>query len=263
MSERSIWLKIAEPAAAVALMAGTVACGAEAPTHDDKPSLAETIDISPTNTPADEPTTTLPSPSPSWSFNNEPQIVGPTTEPSPTLTPSPTVTPEKPQPTTAQQKWEAETAAALAGAKEYLDGWYTKNPGKKMAIISDIDNVALASKYAPGMPVKATLELLQYAKQKYSAAIVFNTARRASSQKDAEYVRTLKQLQAAGYSVDALCMNGPNSTADQSKQNCRQAVHDHGFFAVIQIGNHDHDFGGPDESKYIRLPSQSGGVALN
>jgi hypothetical protein len=147
-----------------------------------------------------------------------------------------------------QKKWLQDTNTALSGSQAYVGNRVARG-GTKLALNLDIDNTSLATKYAPGKAVPATLRLVRYAKSR-GVYILFNTGRNVSLR-----ARTIAQLKSAGFPVDGLCAHYKGEPLAQSKQRCRQSFVNNGFTIIANIGNRRTDFAGKNYERAYRLPN--------
>jgi len=151
----------------------------------------------------------------------------------------------------SKKKWVADTYKALYGSRAYVRDRVAKG-GTKLALNLDIDNTSLATYYASGQPVAATLRLVKYAKSK-GVYILFNTGRNVTGRTAA-----IKQLRRAGYPVDGLCAHYKGESLSASKQRCRQSFVNNGFTIIANIGNRSTDFTGGNYERAYKLPNYSG-----
>jgi PKD repeat protein len=144
-----------------------------------------------------------------------------------------------------QSQWLADVATALNGANAYLD---SQAGVSRPAIVLDIDNTSLQSYYQTGA---ATPPVLSFAQRAVADgyAVLFATGRSADSG------GTLRQLQNAGYRVDALCFRDPAVPTVTSKTNCRAAWAASGYTIVANAGNHTSDLDGGNSGRQYLLPN--------
>jgi predicted secreted acid phosphatase len=150
----------------------------------------------------------------------------------------------------SKTKWQSDTYKALYGSRAYVRNRVARG-GTKLALNLDIDNTSLATYYATGKPVPATLRLVKYAKSK-GVYILFNTGRNVSLRQ-----RTIAQLKRAGYPVDGLCAHYKGESLAHSKQRCRASFVKNGFHLIANIGNRRTDFVGKNYERAFRLPNYS------
>src|SRR4051794_26113733 len=110
----------------------------------------------------------------------------------------------------SRSTWVSDTYQALNGSRAFVHDRVAQG-GTKLALNLDIDNTSLATYYAKGKPVAATLRLVKYAKSK-GVYILFNTGRTAGSR-----TATVAGLKRAGYPVDGLCMHIKGETLQHGK----------------------------------------------
>jgi hypothetical protein len=151
-------------------------------------------------------------------------------------------------PMPSKKQWVADTYKALNGSRIYVRDRVAKG-GTKLALNLDIDNTSLATYYATGKPVAATLRLVKYAKSK-GVYILFNTGRRVRDR-----ATTIAALKRAGYPVDGLCAHYKGERLVHSKKRCRQSFVNNGFTLIANIGNKSTDFVGPNYERAFRLPT--------
>jgi hypothetical protein len=148
----------------------------------------------------------------------------------------------------SKKKWVADTTKALYGSRTYVRDRVAKG-GTKLALNLDIDNTSLASHYAPGRPVPATMRLVTYAKTK-GVYILYNTGRHVSAR-----ASTIRQLKSAGLPVDGLCARYQGESLTRSKQRCSQSFVNNGFTIIANVGNRSTDFVGKNYERAYRLPN--------
>lgn len=127
----------------------------------------------------------------------------------------------------------------------------------KPAIVLDIDNTALESKYDWRLPVPATPPVLAVARQARAsgAAVFFVTAR-------PEILRpvTVDNLKRVGYPNDGLLMRGffDYSSNQTMKTNDRIRIEKVGYTIVANIGNSASDLAGGHAERTFKLPDYNG-----
>lgn len=170
--------------------------------------------------------------------------------------PARTVTPVRGAALPSEQVWLADVTAVTAEASAYL-ATRLPDPSVRPAIVLDIDNTALASRYGSGLPTPATEPVLAVAQQakKAGAAVIFVTAR-------PEILRlfTRPNLQAVGYPVDGLYMRRTFDFSDNQtlKTNARIRIEKDGYTIVANIGNNATDLGGGHAERTFKLPDYDG-----
>lgn len=153
----------------------------------------------------------------------------------------------------SEATWKADVRKAMAGSQKALvRRAEAKRPGEKLAINLDIDNTMLASGYDAGEPVGPTLAFAKRARS-LGVTVFVNTARKQSRR-----AGTLRQLAAAGYRIDGLCMAAAGETVKVSKKQCRASFRARGFTLVANVGNSRTDFLGGGYEKAYRLPNYGG-----
>jgi hypothetical protein len=127
----------------------------------------------------------------------------------------------------------------------------------KPAIVLDIDNTALESRYTGGLRTPATKPVLALARQAHDAgaAVIFVTAR-------TEIIRLLTKdnLTAVGYPIDGLYMRGVFDFADNAtlKTNARIRIEQAGYTIVASVGNSATDLAGGHAERTFKLPDYNG-----
>jgi HAD superfamily, subfamily IIIB (Acid phosphatase) len=153
----------------------------------------------------------------------------------------------------SKSTWVADTYKALRGSRAYVRDRVARSQADhsatKLALNLDIDNTSLATYYAKGKPVAATLRLVKYAKSK-GVYILFNTGRSVSTR-----TATIAGLKRAGYPVDGLCTHLKGESLQAGKQRCRSSYVSHGFTLIANIGNRSTDFVGTSYERAYRLPN--------
>ena len=150
-----------------------------------------------------------------------------------------------------KKHWIKDTRKAMNGSRAWID---TRTAAPKptdgqLAVNLDIDNTALATKYAPGKAVAVTLRFVKYA-DAHHVAILFNTGRLAT-----QLSGITQQLRNAGYPIDAICGRHSGEGLAQSKQRCRQEYVAQGYTIIANVGNHKTDFTGGNYERAFRLPN--------
>ncbi|MGW8376754.1 HAD family acid phosphatase [Streptomyces sp. ODS28] len=153
----------------------------------------------------------------------------------------------------SKAQWEADVKKAVAPAQQYLKERLPAE-GDKPALVLDIDNTSLASEYDEGKPVKPTLELARYAKE-HGASVQFVTNRKERGREE-----TRRDLRAAGFPVDGLCMRqkGDDSSKEKMKTACREGIEERGATIVANVGNRDTDLAGGHAERTFKLPDYDG-----
>ena len=127
----------------------------------------------------------------------------------------------------------------------------------KAAIVLDIDNTALESKYHPDAYAPATPPVLALAKQAQAAgAAVFFVTNRP----DIIKLWTQGNLSSVGYEWKGLYMR-PTFSGDSAqtvKTNARIKIEGLGYTIVANIGNSDSDLAGGHAERTFKLPDYDG-----
>ncbi|MBV9832087.1 MAG: hypothetical protein JOZ82_10895, partial [Marmoricola sp.] len=115
--------------------------------------------------------------------------------------------------------WLKDTRKAMVGSRAWINTRLAspKPTDGKLAVNLDIDNTALATKYAPGRAVPVVLRFVQYA-DAHGVAILFNTGRLST-----QLSGITRQLRAAGYPIGGMCGRQSGEALVHSKQRCRAA----------------------------------------
>ncbi len=151
----------------------------------------------------------------------------------------------------SKRHWVKDTRKAMHGSRAWI-ATRTASPKPtdgRLAVNLDIDNTALATTYGHGKAVKVVLRFVRYA-DAHGVAILFNTGRLTS-----QLSATTKQLRAAGYPVDGLCVRQDGEAVVHSKQRCRSQFVAEGYTIIANVGNHSTDFTGGNYERAFRLPS--------
>lgn len=164
-------------------------------------------------------------------------------------------------PVTAQalpsvQTWLADVTAVTNTARDYLAGRLPA-PGIKAAIVLDIDNTSLETKYQGGLVTPATPPVLELARQaeQAGAAVFFVTAR-------PEIIKPLTEsnLRSVGYHWAGLYLRPTFNFDDNQKlkTNARIAIEKKGYTIVANVGNSATDLGGGHAERTFKLPDYDG-----
>jgi hypothetical protein len=152
--------------------------------------------------------------------------------------------------------WIADVTAVTDTAKAYLA---TRLPDTraKTAIVLDIDNTALESKYHPDPFAPATPPVLALAQQARAAgAAVFFVTNRP----DIIKAWTEGNLSSVGYQWTGLYMR-PTFSGDSAqtlKTSARVKIEGLGYTIVANIGNSDTDLAGGHAERTFKLPDYGG-----
>jgi predicted secreted acid phosphatase len=151
----------------------------------------------------------------------------------------------------SKRHWVKDTRKAMRGSRAWIETRiaHPKPTDGHLAVNLDIDNTALATKYARGKAVAVTLRFVKYA-DAHGIAILFNTGRLAT-----QLSASTQQLRTAGYPVDAICGRHGGEGLVHSKQRCRSEYVAEGYTIIANVGNHSTDFTGGDYERAFRLPN--------
>jgi hypothetical protein len=153
----------------------------------------------------------------------------------------------------AYETWLADVTAVTDRAAAFLDG-RLPDAGARPAIVLDIDNTALQSKYKPYLATPSVLALARQARAD-GAAVFFVTAR-------PEIIEpvTALNLQAAGYSwTDIYTRPTFNFDDNQTlKTKARIDIERRGYTIVANVGNSATDLGGGHAERTFKLPDYDG-----
>jgi len=150
-----------------------------------------------------------------------------------------------------KRHWVKDTRKAMYGSRAWIDTRLSqpKSTDGQLAVNLDIDNTALATKYAPGQAVAVTLRFVKYA-DAHGVAILFNTGRLAT-----QLSGITQQLRDAGYPVDGICGRHQGEGLAHSKQRCRSDYVSEGYTIIANVGNRSTDFVGGNYERAFRLPN--------
>lgn len=156
----------------------------------------------------------------------------------------------------SKETWLADVAAVTDTARDYLR---TRLPdaGHKTAIVLDIDNTSLQSKYAPGLVTPATPSVLALAQQAQQAgAVVFFVTARPEILTPI----TESNLRSVGYSWAGLYTRPTFNFDDNQtlKTKARTAIEKLGYTIVANVGNSATDLGGGHAERTFKLPDYDG-----
>lgn len=148
-----------------------------------------------------------------------------------------------------QRTWHADVRHAMRGSLAYID--HRAGHGRHLAVNLDIDNTALATRYAPGRPVRPVLRFARHARS-HGVRMLINTGRRVGA---GRLVRARHQLRAAGYRITEICGRHAGETVVHSKQRCRRQFVAQGYTLIANVGNRSTDFVGGNYERAFRLPN--------
>jgi hypothetical protein len=153
----------------------------------------------------------------------------------------------------SESEWRSDVRDAMRGSRAYLARRADRDGGR-LAVNLDIDNTALATRYAKG---RATPPVLRFALRAHrlDMAVLFNTARR---QGDGNLRKAKTMLRRAGYPVDRICGRHRGTSIVDGKQRCRRLFRQRGYTLVANVGNRRTDFAGGGYERAFRLPSYGG-----
>lgn len=146
--------------------------------------------------------------------------------------------------------WIQDVKKAMAGSQVYLSQRAAaRKPAERLAVVLDIDNTSIATKYAWPEPVRTTLAFARYAEKKNIT--VFFVTGRAGKQLNG----IGKVLTRAGYHYDSVCGRRTGERVANGKQRCRRAIAARGFTITANVGNRSTDFEGANYERAFRLPN--------
>jgi predicted secreted acid phosphatase len=156
----------------------------------------------------------------------------------------------------SRQAWLAEVTAVTDTARQYLAS-RLPDRGIKAAIVLDIDNTALETRYSPRPVTPATAPVLELARQAQEAGAVvfFVTARPQILQPWTEY-----NLRTVGYRWAGLYTRPTFNFDDNQelKTDARIAIEKRGYTIVANVGNSATDLGGGHAERTFKLPDYNG-----
>ncbi|WP_234025116.1 MULTISPECIES: HAD family acid phosphatase [unclassified Streptomyces] len=161
----------------------------------------------------------------------------------------------RPESLPSKSEWLKDVAPVAASLQDYLTHRLAGGKSnEKPAIVLDIDNTSLATHYDRGKPIEAILKATEYAHE-HGAAVLFASYRDPNEQ-DA----TTRELTAAGYTVDGLCLkpHGDSPGKAQVKLGCRKKYESQGYTLVANVGNRSTDLEGGHYEKGFKLPDYDG-----
>ncbi|MET3963508.1 hypothetical protein ABIE44_003442 [Marmoricola sp. OAE513] len=150
----------------------------------------------------------------------------------------------------SKKVWLADVRKAMTGSTAYLDAAIAKKkPGQRLAIVLDIDNTSIASKYAWPRPVKVTKAFATHAVSR-GVTVFFATGRNQGTLGQIKPVLTK-----AGYRYAGVCGRKGKETLPQGKQRCRNEITAQGYTIVATVGNRKTDLVGTLVGRGFKLPS--------
>ncbi|MGK5681436.1 HAD family acid phosphatase [Actinoplanes sp. URMC 104] len=151
------------------------------------------------------------------------------------------------------ETWLSDVTAVTGEARSYLAG-RLPDARVRAAIVLDIDNTALQSKYRPYAATPSVLALARQA-QAAGAAVFFVTAR-------PEIIEavTVVNLRAAGYPItDVYTRPTLDFSSNQTlKTKARTDIERRGYTIVANVGNSASDLGGGHAERTFKLPDYDG-----
>jgi hypothetical protein len=151
------------------------------------------------------------------------------------------------------ETWLADVAAVTDGASAYLAERLPGAAGRP-AIVLDIDNTALQSRYRPYLATPPVLALARQARAG-GAAVFFVTARPELIEAATEL-----NLQAVGYRWTGLYTRPTFNFDDNQtlKTAARADIERRGYTIVANVGNSASDLGGGHAERTFKLPDYDG-----
>lgn len=152
--------------------------------------------------------------------------------------------------------WIADVTAVADVAEDYLDA-RLPDSSVRAAIVLDIDNTSLETKYKPGITSPAVAPILKLARQAEAdgATIFFVTNR-----PEILGWQTEINLDSAGYSYERIYMRPwfDSRPAAELKTAARTAIEGLGYRIVANIGNSATDLSGGHAERTFKLPDYDG-----
>ncbi|TWG09386.1 HAD family acid phosphatase [Actinoplanes teichomyceticus] len=151
------------------------------------------------------------------------------------------------------ENWLADVRTVTDQAATYLSGRLPAS-GVRAAIVLDIDNTALQSKYKPYAATPGVLALAQQARRA-GAAVFFVTARPEIIE-----APTAVNLKAVGYAwTDLYTRPTLDFSSNQTlKTNARIDIERRGYTIVANVGNSASDLAGGHAERTFKLPDYDG-----
>lgn len=152
--------------------------------------------------------------------------------------------------------WIADVTAVADVAEDYLDA-RLPDSSVRAAIVLDIDNTSLETKYSPGITSPAVAPILKLARQAEAdgATIFFVTNR-----PEILGWQTEINLDSAGYTYERIYMRPwfDSRPAAELKTAARTAIEGLGYRIVANIGNSATDLSGGHAERTFKLPDYDG-----
>ena len=151
------------------------------------------------------------------------------------------------------ETWITDVTTVTDQASDYLDDRLPAG-GARAAIVLDIDNTALQSRYRPYAATPSVLALARQARAD-GAAVFFVTARPEIIE-----AATEANLSIVGYQWTDLYTRPTFNFEDNQtlKTKARIAIEDRGYTIVANIGNSATDLGGGHAERTFKLPDYGG-----
>jgi hypothetical protein len=153
----------------------------------------------------------------------------------------------------AYETWLADVTEVTDRAAAYLEG-RLPDAGARPALVLDIDNTALQSRYRPYLATPSVLALARQARAD-GAAVFFVTARPEIIEAATEL-----NLRAVGYRWTGLYTRATFDFSDNQtlKTRARTDIERQGYTIVANVGNSATDLGGGHAERTFKLPDYDG-----
>lgn len=150
--------------------------------------------------------------------------------------------------------WLEQTQQALKGANRYLDAQARKADPRTLAIVLDIDNTSIQTRYAWPKAVPATRRVARHAAD-LGIHVFFVTGRHNG----AELRTATSQLGRVGYVYDRAFGRRLGEGLLHEKSRHRTRITERlGLTIIADIGNHMTDLTGPYTGRTYKLPDYGG-----
>lgn len=154
----------------------------------------------------------------------------------------------------SKRVWLRDVRTAMSGSRAYLDRRAARG-GRKLAIVLDIDNTSIASRYAWPEPVKPVRAFAGEA-HRLGLTIFVATGRSRSNIANAR-----RALTRAGYHYRSICTRRAGESLRRGKLRCRKRFEQQGYTIVADVGNRPTDFWHGHFERRFKLPDYGGRLA--